>query len=123
MTTEQKAAEHAQFMVLFYWEDRAPDVSDEERARRDQAFERWSRAVETRGELVVSEKVDPDGAPVWLRGPEGRPIAPEDCPATPAVLDRYCVVRARDREAALELARHSPHLEHGGLVAVVTPLQ
>lgn len=105
------------FLLFFYWKD-PPSGDPEERRERDAAFDSWARAVETRGELVVSERVLSDVPEVWLAGPEGRELAPAERPAAPAGLDRVCVVRARDRAGAMDLARHAPHLEGGGLVAI-----
>ena len=105
------------FLLFFYWKDRPPADAEEWR-ERDSAFDSWARAVETRGELVVSERVLP-GVPVaWLGGADGRELPPDQRPGTPAGFDRVCVVRTRDREAALELARRAPHLEGGGFVSV-----
>lgn len=121
MSDESTAAEHRQFLVLFYWDGEAPDLARDEWQRREDAFHRWARAVETRGEITVAERVDPRLPTVWLAGPQGAELPAEDRPPVSASLDRFCVIRARDRAAALDLARHAPHLRHGGLVAVVSP--
>lgn len=123
MSDDPAVTENRQFLVLFYWEGDAPDVAVEERQRREDAFDRWARAVETRGEITVSERVDPRRPTIWLRGPDGGELSAEDRPSVSGTLDRFCVVRARDRGAALDIARHAPHLEHGGLVAIVAPLR
>jgi hypothetical protein len=107
-----------QFLLLFYWEAGYPELPEAERSRRIDEFNRWAAAIETRGELVVSEKVLPEEPPVWLGGEAGDALAPEECPALPADIGRFCVVRVRDRDHAMTLARRSPHLRYGGLIAV-----
>ncbi len=89
-----------EFLILFYWSDPPPELNAETRQRLDREFAYWAEALEQRGEMVIVRDVA-----------AGEPVEPPH-------LDRMCVIRARDRSAALEHAQRSPHLEHGGSIAV-----
>ncbi|MGH7469923.1 MAG: YciI family protein [Longimicrobiales bacterium] len=72
----------------------------------------WANTLRSDGRLISAEKLR-DDAGRWL-APEGAtaPVVSAD------VVSGYFVIRARDYEEALTLARHSPHLKYGGTIEV-----
>lgn len=98
-----------QFLILFYRAPGAAPADEDERERRDHEFDDWLRTIETRGELVLAGTLLPvEGARL---GPEGEVL--ESGPEPEADLRRVCVIRARDRAAAIETARRAPQVVHG----------
>jgi hypothetical protein len=70
----------------------------------------WAGGMAERGELVLAEELDPV---VQVVGAD----APTDMNPLGQLTGMF-VVHAADREAALELARHHPHVRHGGRIVV-----
>jgi uncharacterized protein YciI len=107
-----------QFLLLFYRAPGAAPADEDDQQRRDQEFDDWLRSIETRGELVMAGTLLP--ADAARLGPEGEVLESE--PEREAVLRRVCVIRARDRAAAIETARRAPQVVHGA-GAVVRELE
>jgi hypothetical protein len=72
----------------------------------------WAGRLSSENRLVSAEK---------LRDDKGRWLAPSG-PLTPAqgndMVSGFFLIRARDYDEALELARQSPHLKYGGTIEV-----
>jgi hypothetical protein len=96
------------FALLLY-EDAAfqPTVSMEQIVSE---YTAWAEAVEERGDLVLAEELDPV---VQVAGPGGTEV-----PGPLGQLTGMFVVHAADRDAALALARHHPHVQYGGRIVV-----
>jgi hypothetical protein len=73
-------------------------------------YTRWASEVADRGDLVLAEELDP------VVQVAGAGAAPDTGPM--GQLTGIFVVHAHDRAAALDLARHHPHLTHGGRIVV-----
>lgn len=106
-----------QFLLLFYWGGESPQLGEERDRERAGEFVAWARTLETRGELIAMETLAAGDAGTWLAGTGEETGSVERDPHR-LRLDRACVTRARDREAALESARRAPHLQDGGIVVV-----
>lgn len=107
-----------QFLLLFYWEGAPPDLGQHREQERAEEFIAWARTLETRGELIAMETLAPDDPGTWLAGATGKELGGGERARYRLHLDRACVARARDREAAVESARHAPHLQDGGIIVV-----
>jgi hypothetical protein len=107
-----------QFLLLFYWDGEPPGLDEGRVRERADLFVAWARTLETRGELVAMEALAEGDDGTWLAGAAGAEMDPDARARHRLRLDRACVMRARDRAAALESARQAPHLEHGGIVVV-----
>jgi hypothetical protein len=85
----------------------------------------WANDLAAKSLLVSAEKLR-DDTDVLLRRDGGgagdgiRVLPRPDDDAAPSVerLSGYFVIRARDVDHAIELARESPHLRHGGTIAL-----
>ncbi len=84
--------------------------------RRVAALAGWASELADAGRLVLAEEL---GRPVDVLPPSGLRPAPGGAVADPgSVALGIFLVRARDAGSAVDLARASPHLAHGGRVAV-----
>lgn len=72
-------------------------------------YRRWAARLDDNGRLVAAEKLANDG---------GRWLTDEASPPPRDVVTGYFVVRARDYEDALRVARSGPHLRYGGRIEV-----
>ena len=94
----------AERYILLLYEDeryRAPSTPDEHAARVAE-YGGWVEDLRERGVDVEGEELAPDGAP------EGRL----------GILAGYFLVAAPDVDAAMAIARTTPHVKHGGTVVV-----
>jgi hypothetical protein len=73
-------------------------------------YTEWADRIRQRGELVLAEELDP------VMQMAGTEVSPDVGPL--GQLTGMFVVRAVDREAAMELARNHPHIKHGGRIVV-----
>lgn len=103
------AASAAPAFALLLYEDAGfqPQVSMEEIVTE---YTAWARTLAARGDLVLAEELDQVVDIVGATAPVG---------ANPlGQLTGMFVVHATDRDAALDLARHHPHVRHGGRIVV-----
>jgi len=98
------AADPEPHFVLLIRSEPAADAAEEQ--AQVAAMTAWSRDLWTRDRLVWAERLD-EGASLRI-GPD--PEAP---------VSGLFVVRAEDREQAIDFARASPHLAWGGAVEVL----
>jgi hypothetical protein len=111
------AGESGSAFLLLLWE---PATSMSDRPGIDVAdlveeYSAWGDRIAERDQLISAEKLA-DESVVWLKGRSDELSAPDHM-AWP-VLGGYFAVRARDRAAAVDLARTSPHLKYGGAIEV-----
>jgi hypothetical protein len=107
--------------LLLLYEDaayRAP-ATPEESAERIAEYVAWVEDLREQGVAVDGEEL---AGPVESEMLDGRRGAIETGPGAPSgpvgTVAGYFVVEAPDREAAIAIARTSPHLAHGGTVVV-----
>jgi hypothetical protein len=107
--------------LLLLYEDaayRAP-ATPEETAARVAEYVAWVEDLLEQGVAVDGEEL---AGPVESEMLDGRRGAIETGPGAPSgpvgTVAGYFVVEAPDREAAIAIARTSPHLAHGGTVVV-----
>lgn len=92
------------------------DVSPAEMQAIVQRYVAWSRAMRRAGQIVHSEKLKSDeGRAVRRRGSK---IVVRDGPysETKEVAGGFWLVKAKDYDAVVEIAKQSPHLDFGTLV-------
>jgi len=82
------------------------------------AYSSWARSLASEGRLVAAEKLREDGR-TFLQPRDGAIVtsSPPRADDEPW-LGGFFVLRARDLEEALALARGSPHLRFGGTIEV-----
>ncbi len=81
----------------------------------------WAGGLAAASQLVAAEKLRDDADLLLRRDGDGIAITspgPEDSVPSDERLSGFFVVRARDLDHAIELARVSPHLRHGGTIAL-----
>jgi hypothetical protein len=107
--------------LLLLYEDaayRAP-ATPEEHAARVAEYVAWAEGLREQGVVVDGEEL---AGPVESEMLDGRRGAIETGPGAPSgpvgTVAGYFVVEVLDREAAIAIARTSPHLAHGGTVVV-----
>jgi hypothetical protein len=107
--------------LLLLYEDaayRAP-ATPEESAGRVAEYVAWVEDLREQGVVVDGEEL---AGPVESEMLDGRRGAIETGPGAPSgpvgTVAGYFVVEAPDREAAIAIARTTPHLAHGGTVVV-----
>jgi hypothetical protein len=107
--------------ILLLYEDaayRAP-ATPEEQADRVAEYVRWIEDVRERGIDVEGEELAPSEESEWLDGRGGEVGAAQGAPGGPlGALAGYFLVAAPDADAAVAIARTTPHLRHGGTVVV-----
>jgi len=75
----------------------------------------WARSLRSEGRLVEARKLTADG--LRLADPEAEPVRLRPGPGSEPLLG-FFLVRARDLEEAIALARSCPNLTFGGSVTV-----
>ena len=114
------AATTARYLLLLY-EDaayRAP-ATPEEQAARVAEYGGWVADLRERGIDIQGEELAPTDESAWLDGRERGVTAAEGAPAGElGMLSGYFLVAAADADAAVAIARTTPHLRHGGTVVV-----
>jgi hypothetical protein len=89
----------------------APGAMDE----RVEEYVTWARAERTDGTVEGGEKLkDGDGVAIKPDGSAGAVPSPPG----EARLAGYFLIRAADRQTALEIARSCPHVRYGGRIVV-----
>jgi hypothetical protein len=107
--------------LLLLYEDAAYDApaTPEESAARVAEYVAWVEDLREQEVVVDGEEL---AGPVESEMLDGRRGAIETGPGAPSgpvgTVAGYFVVEAPDREAAIAIARTSPHLAHGGTVVV-----
>jgi hypothetical protein len=88
-------------------------------AKMIQEYQGWAERLRTEGKLDHSHKLSDDAGRVLRPGKDGA-VAVTDGPyaETKEVLGGYYNVIAPDYEAAVGIARTSPHLKFGGSIEV-----
>lgn len=110
------SGEPAWALVLLGGPDYAEPRTAAEEDRRVTALAGWARELVDAGRLVLAEEL---GHPVNVLPPSGLRPSPGAAVADPgSVALGIFLVRAPDAGSAVEIARGSPHLAHGGRVAV-----
>jgi hypothetical protein len=108
------------FMLLLHSDrDEGRTGSPADFAKMIQEYRAWSERLQAEGKLDHSHKLSDDSGKVLRPGKDGR-VAVTDGPfaETKEVLGGYYNVIAPDYEAAIAIARTSPHLKFGGLIEV-----
>jgi hypothetical protein len=77
----------------------------------------WARSLGARGLIVAGEKLK-DDAVVLSRKDAGVTIETEKVTSEESAPRGYFVIRARDLDEAIAIARECPHLKHGGQVSL-----
>ena len=99
----------SRYLLLLY-ED-SPNASDPATEReRVREYAAWARALTDPAALVLGEKLE--------AGPQAAVPADSEGPDEGDTLSGFFIIEARDYEAALDIARESPHVAHGGTVVV-----
>lgn len=97
---------------------RAPSTP-EERAAVVAAYARWAAGLRERGIEVRGEELAPGDEAERLAARAGEVVATAGAPAGAAgTLAGFYVLAAPDRDAAVAIARTTPHLARGGTVVV-----
>ena len=107
--------------MLLLYEDAAyrAAATSEDQADRVAEYVAWAGELRERGVEVEGEELAPAGESAWLDGRWDGVVAAEGAPGgTLGALAGYFVVAAPDLDAALAIARTTPHLAHGGTVVV-----
>lgn len=115
------AATAARYLLLLY-EDaayRAPETPEEQAARVAE-YGNWVTNLRERGVDIQGEELAPVGESAWLDGRErgGVPAAAGAAAGELGILSGYFLVAAADPDAAMAIARTTPHLRHGGTVVI-----
>jgi hypothetical protein len=77
----------------------------------------WARSLDERGLLVDADRLS-DESYAWLHVRDGKIKVEDDLLDGGSHLGGFYLVRARDLDAAIELARESPHLKYGGEIEI-----
>jgi hypothetical protein len=115
-TAPAPAADGRSRFALFLYEgpeyrQPAPGAMDE----RVEEYVTWARVERTDGTVEGGEKLkDGDGVAIEPDGSAG----PVPSPPGEARLAGYFLIRAADRQTALEIARSCPHVRYGGRIVV-----
>ncbi|HEX2095141.1 MAG TPA: YciI family protein [Longimicrobiaceae bacterium] len=108
--TTPSAPGRGQFLLLLHESPRSsPAPSEAAMATIVEEYREWAERLETRGQLVAAEKLSDDG---------GRWLGTTPAPTGGDVVSGFFVVRAKDYEEALRIARESPHLKYGSRIEV-----
>ena len=115
------AATVERYLLLLY-EDatyRAP-ATPAEQAARVAEYGGWVADLRERGIDIQGEELAPTGESAWLDGRErgGVPEAAGAPGGELGILSGYFLVAAADADAAVAIARTTPHLRHGGTVVI-----
>lgn len=114
------AATAERYLLLLY-EDaayRAPSTPEEQAARVAE-YGGWVADLRARGIDIRGEELAPTDESAWLDGRERGIPAVEGAPAGElGMLSGYFLVAAADANAAVAIARTTPHLRHGGTVVI-----
>lgn len=86
----------------------------EELAARVAEYRAWALDLERGGWLVTADRLEPRSVPLGA-GPGATAARP---PGEAPAVSGFFLLRARDLDHALALARTCPHLRHGGEVTV-----
>jgi hypothetical protein len=73
----------------------------------------WSRGLAAEGRFVDAEKLSEESG--FRVAPDGSVTRPEESPRPPNLSGWY-LIRARDYDDAIALARRGPHLRHGSVL-------
>jgi len=77
----------------------------------------WARSLDERGFLVDADRLS-DESYAYLHVRDGKIKVEEDLLDGGSHLGGFYLVRAKDLDAAIELARQSPHLKYGGEIEI-----
>jgi len=77
----------------------------------------WARSMQERGILVDADRLS-DESYAYLHVRDGKVEVEDDLLDGGSHLGGYFLVRAKDLDAAIELARQSPHLKYGGEIEI-----
>jgi hypothetical protein len=99
--------------AFLLYEDGRFDAGDRRPDEVARAYDAWGRAAAARGVMLLGEKFSDEET--LLVGGEAR-SRPLGVVAPPGTLGGIFIVAAPTREAALALARETPHHEMGGMV-------
>ena len=105
---EGRDVPEGELFALFLHEDRGtPALAPDELARVVDRYRRWASELASEGRLVRGEKLADEPGFHIRSGPT------VERPARLGPLAGFFLVRARDYDGALDLARTCPHLEYG----------
>ena len=111
----------AERYLLLLYEDaayRAPATPDEQAARVAE-YVGWVEELRERGIDIEGEELAPSEESEWLDGRGDEVGAAQGAPGGPlGALAGYFLVAAPDADAAVAIARTTPHIKHGGTVVV-----
>ena len=114
------AATVERYLLLLY-EDaayRAP-ATPAEQAARVAEYAGWVADLRERGIDIQGEELAPGAESAWLDGRERGVREAVGAPASElGILSGYFLVAAADADAAVAIARTTPHLRHGGTVVI-----
>ncbi len=98
------AAAGARYVLLLYDAPGEAALSDAEMGARVAEYSDWAIGLRNRGADISGEKLSSESLDLGVAGviPAGEPLG------------GYFVFAAKDRDAALAIARSCPHLKHGG---------
>lgn len=102
-----------QYMLLLIEAADQPVASPAEMDAIVEEYRQWAISLADAGLLVSAEKLADAGGYRLVAGRE-----PAARPATDEVLTGFFLIRARDYDEALRIARESPHLRYGGQIEV-----
>ncbi len=77
----------------------------------------WARSLDERGLLVDADRLS-DESYAWLHVRDGKIDVADELLDGGSHLGGFYLVRAKDLDAAIELARESPHLKYGGEIEI-----
>lgn len=78
----------------------------------------WADSLRGQGELVMGEELGPGETVALVGAGEPARASPGEVRSEIGILGGFFIVRVATQEEALTLARHCPHLRHGGRVVL-----
>jgi hypothetical protein len=119
-TAEQPAAAaaHPRYMLILFEDESYSHPEPGREGERAAEYGRWAASLSARGMAIQGDELLPGGQ--TLTAADGRIIMEPGVPVTGAGrIAGYFIVDSDNADQALDLARDTPHLRHGGRVAVV----
>jgi hypothetical protein len=111
-TTAQPASSGSTFLLLLHESATSDSKYTPEQMRSIVGeYRDWAQRLDAEKRLVSAEKLGTDSR--WL-APDGSQLAIDQA----EIVSGFFLLRARDYDEALQLARSSPHLKYGGTIEV-----
>jgi len=119
--TMSSAPKSAQFLLLFRHSEEGPDPTPAEMEQIMGKWMAWIKGMNTRGELVGTNRLAETGR--VLRGPGGKEVTDGPFAEAKEVVGGYVLIQAGDPAAATAIACGCPGLEMKTTIVEVRPVE